>query len=230
MKAAYRTTLCLLLIFALRVVGVESIHEDDSSSTDGSSSTYGSSSIGEGNRKERIDPCATVKCADPCSVQPYPCSRNRLCVPGKKNGCCPEAKCCRNRCKKSKRTKAAKSCQKEEVCQLNYSKTTKNFCPTAECIDICSITNCLIGDQCDLRTEKCDNGFVCRNTFNIPTDCCSSGSECVKDLCSNIYCIITDQCDHRTEKCDDGLVCRNTFKIPTDCCPSDSECVRNTIF
>jgi len=179
MKAAYRTTLCSVLIFALRVVGVEAAHKDDSRSTDSSRSIDGSSSIGGDNRKERnkLVDCALVKCANPCPLQLYPCSEDQLCVPWKKNGCCQRAKCCRDPCKK-KGTKAAK-CQKDkEVCQPNYIKKTKNFCPTAECIDLCSLVLC--ENYC--RFAKCSAGFVCRNTYQSPTDCCPSGAECVKTI------------------------------------------------
>jgi len=167
MKSTYRTTLCSLLLFALRVVGVGARHEDDLSL------------IGEeGDPKETTPgPCATVRCGNPCFLQPFPCSENQVCIPGANIGCCPEAKCCADPCKKSKYTKATK-CQKDQVCQANASKA-KNFCPTAECVDRCSTTTCYIGDFCGQLNVECDNGLVCSNTFQSPTDCCPSGYECV---------------------------------------------------
>ena len=173
MKATYRTTLCSLVLFALRVVGAEDPYPVYYSTT----TSLTTSLISGEDDPELIQPgsCATVRCGSACFMAP--CSENQVCVPGKQIGCCPEAKCCDDPCKKSKVTKAMK-CQKHQVCQASASET-KEFCPTAECVNRCSTTTCFIGDFCGQMNIKCNDGLVCRNRFKSPSDCCPYGSECV---------------------------------------------------
>ena len=143
------------------------------------------------------DPCATVRCADPCALEPFPCGENEKCEFGEKDGCCFLPKCtkieedkvdtcrdvkCEDPCQtSSRRLKGSKStksvCSKKETCEANGPIV--DCCPTATCVDTCSITKCFISDFCTQIETKCGDDKECHNVFG-KNDCCPSGYQCKK--------------------------------------------------